>query len=199
MKTIAKNLAKVTVTAVMLSLSMGLFESASAQSVRLPGNDLSEATPNSTQGLVLATELDPRATNMAAMDARSSNRAMVGSQSLTTELPKAVDQAMSLLSIEKLMQGEAKATVVVGGSVSLLDEQAISVKVNFEARPVGGILTVRASMSPSFRGVGVSTRPEISRSVAMAVDELNEAQIKDIVRELTAEINGEFAHAGSSN
>jgi hypothetical protein len=49
-------------------------------------------------------------------------------------------------------------------------------------------------MTPSFRGVGVSTRPAISRSVAMAVDEVDQKLINDLVRELTAEITGEFAH-----
>lgn len=196
MNTTVRNLAKVAVNAAMLALSIGLFDSAHAQSVRLPGDAIGAVTPNSTQSLVLATELDSRAARMSAMDAGIAKRATIGSTSLmmSTELPKAVDQALSLISVEKLMQGESKATVAIGGSASLLDEQSISVKVNFETRPVGGILTVRASMAPSFRGVGVSTRPEISRSVAMAVDELDEAMVRDLVRELTAEINGEYAH-----
>jgi hypothetical protein len=196
MKTIVKSLAKVTANAAMLSLAVGFFNTAQAQSVRLPGEEIDVAAPNSTQSMLLATEFDSRAAQDAAIDAGIAKRAAFGSVSLTigAELPKAVDQALTQISVEKLMNGESKATVVVGGASSLLDEQTISVKVNFEVRPVGGILTVRASMAPTFRGVGVSTRPEISRSIAMAVDEVNEAQIKELVRELTAEIKGEFAH-----
>ena len=196
MNTIVKSLAKVTASAVVLTLAVGLFNTAQAQSARLPGEEITASAPNSTQSMLLATELDSRAAERAAIDAGIARRAAMGSTSLSiaTELPKAVDQALMQISIEKLMNGESKATVVVGGSSSLLDEHSISVKVNFEARPVGGILTVRASMAPTFRGVGVSTRPEISRSIAMAVDEVNEAQIRELVRELTAEIKGEFAH-----
>jgi hypothetical protein len=193
MKSTVKILAKVTARAAMLSLAVGFSYTAQAQSVRLPGDNISLTTPNAPQGLALATELDSRAVNAGLVDAGSAKRATIGSTSITTELPKAVDQALTLISIEKLMEGESKATVVVGGAASLLDEQAVNVKVNYEARPVGGILTVRASMTPSFRGVGVSTRPSISRSVAMAVDELDEAQVKDLIRSLTAEINSEFA------
>lgn len=180
----------------MLALAIGLSSTAHAQSARLPGDQISAATPNSTQSLVLATELDSRATEANSADAGTVKRTAMGSTSLTmaTELPKAVDQALTLISIEKLMEGESKATVVVGGASSILDERSVNVKVNYEERPVGGILTVRASMTPSFRGVGVSTRPEISRSVAMAVDELDEAQVKELVRGLTAEINEEYAH-----
>lgn len=193
MKTIAKNLAKVAAKAAMLSLAIGLSNTAHAQSVRLPG-DLNAVSVSSA--LVLETELDSHVADVATPDAGNAKRAAIGSTSvaMATELPKAVDQALTLISIEKLMEGESKATVIVGGASSLIEEQAISVKVNFETRPVGGILTVRASMTPSFRGVGVSTRPEISRSIAMAVDEVDESQIRDLVRELTAEINGEFAH-----
>jgi hypothetical protein len=193
MKSTVKILAKVTARAAMLSLAVGFSYTAQAQSVRLPGDNISLTTPHAPQGLALATELDSRAVNAGLVDAGSAKRATIGSTSITTELPKAVDQALTLISIEKLMEGESKATVVVGGAASLLDEQAVNVKVNYEARPVGGILTVRASMTPSFRGVGVSTRPSISRSVAMAVDELDEAQVKDLIRSLTAEINSEFA------
>jgi hypothetical protein len=196
MKTIVRNLAKVTVKAAVLSLAIGLSHTANAQSVRLPGEEISTSTPNSTQSLVLATELDSRALNAQSMDAATTKRAAVGSTSLSlaAELPKAVDQALSMISIANLSKGETKATVVVGGSTSILDEQGINVKVNYEARPVGGILTVRVSMAPTFRGVGVSTRPVITRSVAMAVDELDEAMVQDMVRNLSSEINAEYAH-----
>jgi hypothetical protein len=196
MKTIIRNLAKVTAQAAMLSLAIGLSQSAQAQSAKLPGEQYSVAASNASQGLVLATELDSRAAENTASDARSAKSAVMGSNSLSmaTELPKAVDQALNLLSIDQMMQGESKATVVVGGSSSILDEQSVNVKVNYEVRPVGGILTVRASMVPTFRGVGVSTRPAISRSVAMAVDDLDEAMVQDLVRSLTAEINEEYAH-----
>ena len=188
MKTFYRNLARVSSRVAMLSMAVGLAVSANAQSVRLPGEELT--VPD-----LSITEFDSRATSQSAIDAASTKRTAMTSTSISInqELPKAVDQALSKISVEQVRAGGSKATVILGGTRSLVDEQAVNVKISFEERPVGGILTVRASMTPSFRGVGVSTRPAISRSVAMAVDEVDQKLINDLVRELTAEITGEFA------
>lgn len=198
MKTIINSAAKVIATAAFLSMTLGLFSTAQAQSNRLPGEQINADAPNSTQSLVLPTEMNRRAASSRndLADAASVRKASLGSTSvsLATELPKAVDQALTQISLGNLMAGSTKVNVTVGGTTSLLDEQGVNVKVTYEARPVGGILTVRASMAPTFRGVGVSTRPTISRSVAMAVDQLDETVVHSIVRELTSEINQEFAN-----
>jgi hypothetical protein len=186
MKTIVNSLVKVVANVAVLSLSIAFSFTANAQSVRLPGEELSLSAFNSTpEFAVLAEERESQA--MA-----TTKPAEFGFDA-SSELPKAVDQALSILSLDKLTSGESKATVVIGGSNSLLNEQSVTVKVNYEARPVGGILTVRASMTPTFRGVGVSTRPEISRSVAMAVDEYDAELVRELARDLTSELNEVFA------
>ncbi len=87
---------------------------------------------------------------------------------------------------------EVKATSSAANSVSLLEEHKLNVKVQYDARPVGGILTVRVSITPTFRGIGVSTRPAASRSLALAVDEFTQEAVNKLVEELTEEISAEF-------
>jgi hypothetical protein len=187
MKTIVNNLVKVVANAAVLSLTIAFSYTANAQSVTLPGEDLSLSAFNSTPEIAVLAE-----------DRQSETKAIEVAQptelgATSTGLPKAVDQALSMLSLDKLTAGETKATVVIGGSSSLLNEQSVTVKVNYDARPVGGILTVRASMTPTFRGVGISARPEITRSVAMAVDEYDAELVKELTRNLTSEISEVFA------
>jgi hypothetical protein len=83
--------------------------------------------------------------------------------------------------------------------VSLLDEHKLNVKVQYDPRPVGGILTVRVSMTPTFRGIGVSTRPATSRSMALAVDEFTQEAVNKLVEELTEEIKAEFKAMNEAN
>ena len=92
-----------------------------------------------------------------------------------------------------LASGAQMVTVKSSSSSSLLDQHNVNVKVQYDERPIGGILNVQVSMTPAFAGVGVSTRPIISRSVAQAVDEFTEASVQTIVRELTSQIQSEFA------
>lgn len=89
-------------------------------------------------------------------------------------------------------QPGVNAVAAADQKVSLLDEHKLNVKVQFDPRPVGGILTVRVSMTPTFRGIGVSTRPATSRSVAFAVDEFSQEIVDKMVTELTEEITAEF-------
>jgi hypothetical protein len=84
-------------------------------------------------------------------------------------------------------------------AVSLLDEHKLNVKVQYDPRPVGGILTVRVSMTPTFRGIGVSTRPATSRSMALAVDEFTQEAVNKLVEELTEEIKAEFKAMHEAN
>jgi hypothetical protein len=76
---------------------------------------------------------------------------------------------------------------------SLIEENILNVKVDYDERPVGGILSVRVSIAPTFRGIGVSTRPSISRAVSMAVDEVSDEIVQTMIADLTEEIQTEFA------
>ena len=109
-------------------------------------------------------------------------------QNLGTEAAKAV----SAISNEALLAGGAKVSFKSADATKLVDEEVVNVKVTFDERPIGGILNVQVSMTPSFRGVGVSTRPTVSRSVAMAVDQLDNAVVQSLVAELTQQIQDEY-------
>lgn len=125
---------------------------------------------------------------------------LIKSQSINESFLKEIEslhlnaaKAILGMSLKDLSAGGAiERSIKPANGSNLLDEHNVSVKVVFDARPVGGVLTVRVAMSPSFRGVGVSTRATISRSTAMAVDEFNESLVQDIVTELSQEIQEEY-------
>lgn len=188
MKKISTNLLKVVANAAVLAITVAFSYSANAQSVQLPGENLSPNAPNSVSEFALLSESE---SNTKAMGTTQPARLDAATQA--SELLRAVDQAISLLSLEELALSETKASAVIGGSNSLIDENSVTVKVNYEEHPAGGILTVRASTAPTFRGVGVSIRPEITRSVAMAVDAFDAELVKELARDLTSEISANFA------
>jgi hypothetical protein len=125
---------------------------------------------------------------------------VIKSQSVSESFLKEVEslkqnatKAISAMSLKDLSTGGAiERSVKPSNGSKLLDEHNVSVKVTYDARPVGGVLSVRVAMSPSFRGIGVSTRATISRSTAMAVDEFDETLIQGIVNELSQEIQDEY-------
>ncbi len=133
--------------------------------------------------------------NVKLIRARSINPVV---QAQIEGLDATAEEAMRLVTLEALNAGNIEVTMKTMKAVSLIDEHTVSVKVGYDPRPVGGILTIRVSMTPSFRGIGISTRPTVSRSVALAVDELTESFVKSIVSDLTEEIKAEFARVEQS-
>ena len=129
--------------------------------------------------------------------ARAMTRVVVNQLGVSTA---ATEKLMEHIDAQALADGGIDLTLRKVEAGSLVDEHTLNVKVNYDPRPVGGILTVRVSMTPSFRGIGVSTRPTTSRSIALAVDELSEETVKSLVDELTTEIKTEFSemNAGSN-
>lgn len=181
-----------------IAMVLGLVVSAQAQSVQLPGELPGELT-------VHDPDLQSRAAQPVLTSGTKSLREGAVNLALHTQvaqLTRATEQALSSISIQKLAstttRAEAKAVVKTDAAASLVDDHNVNVKIAFEARPIGGILTVQVSMTPSFRGVGVSTRPVVSRSVAQAVDEMDERIVREMVTELTKEIHEDFAEYGSA-
>lgn len=115
-------------------------------------------------------------------------------QSQISEQRAIANRVVSSITAARLENGAIKISMPVTKNVqALIDEETLNVKISYDARPIGGILNVQVSMTPSFRGVGVATRPTISRSTAIAVDELNDATVQKLVRELTLELQAELA------
>jgi hypothetical protein len=113
-------------------------------------------------------------------------------------LEAAAVEAVSSISKEQLLAGGAKVTFKSADARKLVEEEVVNVKVSFDERPIGGILSVQVSMTPSFRGVGVSTRPTVSRSVAMAVDQLDDHTVQMLVAELSQQIQEEYIYNQSA-
>lgn len=114
-------------------------------------------------------------------------------RSEAAELRSTADKIASSFSAAALEKRAVRVAVPASADgLALLDEENLNVKVSYDARPIGGILNIEVSITPSFRGVGVATRPTISRSAARAVDELNDATVQEVVRELTLELQTEF-------
>jgi hypothetical protein len=140
---------------------------------------------------------------------RSADASIVGStendlvdagvkSSATTSLRREKNSTVNIIpaetakAVQEASRNALKNFAATPKAVSLLDEHKLNVKVGYDARPVGGILTVRVSISPTFSGIGVSTRPATSRSVSLAVDEFSQTVVDQMVSDLTDEIQAEF-------
>jgi len=69
----------------------------------------------------------------------------------------------------------------------------MNVRVNYEKRPVGGILTVRVELVPNFCGIGSASRPIAYREHAQALDNLQEDMIGAIVSDLSHQLGDRYA------
>lgn len=181
---------------------LGVHTSVKAQSVVLPSISRIDHWPVMADDLVFETEITSRVSEkpMDLVDvkwikARAVNPAV---QAQISDLNAATAEVLGLITSEALRAGNIEVAMKTVKAVSLIDEHTVNIKVHYDSRPVGGILTVRVSMTPSFRGVGISTRPAVSRSVAQAVDELTESFVKGMVSDLTDEIKAEFARMEES-
>jgi hypothetical protein len=76
---------------------------------------------------------------------------------------------------------------------SITEQHIMQVKVGYEPRPIGGILTVRVELVPVFAGIGSASRPIAVREVSQAVDNFDEDALGDIVADLSHQIGQEYA------
>jgi hypothetical protein len=190
-------------TASCLLLMTVSLEGVEAQTLREPSDVLSygNSIPDLSSPLPLEMRRRAAAQNASLVDAN-----WIKIQSLSPavrrqleQLDDATETALKLITSGDLMLGSASAFVRAADVASLIDEHTVHVKVNFDHRPIGGILNVQVSMTPSFRGIGISSRPTISKSVAQATDMLDENAVRSMVKALTAEIKAEFARYESEN
>jgi len=78
-------------------------------------------------------------------------------------------------------------------SHSITEQHVMQVKVGYEPRPIGGILTVRVELVPVFAGIGSASRPIVVREVSQAVDNFDEDGLGDMVADLSHQIGTEYA------
>jgi hypothetical protein len=124
----------------------------------------------------------------------SSIRAAVGTQ-LAGVTADEVNKKLGP-TLEKFEKGEAIGfSMSVSGYAahSITEQHMMNVKVSYEARPIGGILTVRVELVPVFSGIGSASRPIAVRELSQAVDYLDEDMLGPIVSELSHELGSEYA------
>ena len=180
------------ILAVSLTAMLGFARIADAQS----------AAPQSQQADVTTT-YDFRASNVATPPmsfeevksiTQSSIRESVGSQ-LNGITPNDVTVKLAG-STEKLLQGETVAistNLISVGAHSLTQQHIFQARVNYERRPIGGILTIKVALVPLFSGIGSASRPIALKTVSTAVENLDETTLATIISDLSHQLGSEYA------
>ena len=84
------------------------------------------------------------------------------------------------------------ASTLAGLSQHLLEEHAVRIYMQYDPRPIGGILTVRADLVPAFAGIGESARPIKTETVTQAVENMTEEQVEGIAQSLIGMLGEEY-------
>lgn len=153
-----------------------------------------------TQSANVTTEFAANASNgqatMSINTVREITRTAVsnGTSELAALIPDATHAFSAQLGSQmtQIANGATKSfNTGVLKSSNVLDRRSLTMKVSYDPRPIGGILTVRVDLVPVFNGIGGATRATATRTAAMSVDNLDEKTINDIVSRLSAEMANE--------
>jgi len=150
-----------------------------------------------------ATVVDLPSLSASAMESltRSSiSTALVEQSSQLTTLAYRTIRVNIASSISDIENGGSRNFVTPLATVnpSLMSQHSMRVHINFESRPIGGVLTVCVELVPQFSGVGVSNRPLASKMMITAIDSLDAATVSALVLSLSNELNEQIQH-GSLN
>jgi hypothetical protein len=80
-----------------------------------------------------------------------------------------------------------------GAAHSITEQHTVQVNVKYEARPIGGILTVKVELVPLFNGIGSASRPVALKTISTSVDNLEEDALGMIVSDLMHQLGSEYA------
>lgn len=164
------------------------------------------ATAQSTVGTV-QTQSFPVASGSVAANTVKPNADMGIQQVQSLELSALRDrvtagltQATATLETSKLVDiyelahnGTVHFITSANTTGPVTEQHLLNVVVRYDARPVGGILTVRSDLVPLFSGIGTSCRPTVSNQFSEAVDNLDDAVIADAIRHLTDQVQKQYA------
>ncbi len=120
--------------------------------------------------------------------ARSSQ--IISQTSILVEMALKAVTSSVVTSMSDIVSGNGKqfVTDLSSNHNSIAQSTNVKVSVNYEARPIGGILSVTVDLVPLFSGVGVANRPLASKSITQAVDEVTPKSITLIVAALSADL-----------
>ena len=155
-----------------------------------------------TQKVYLPTSMNAQVSNDVlpmSFDAvksitQGSVREFVGEQ-LGTMNQSAIQSKINA-EYEKLASGQP---VSFGASIaglaahSVTEQHAMHVSLKYDARPIGGILTIRVELVPVFSGIGAASRPTALKTITQAVDRLDEESLGTIVSGLIHQMGSDYA------
>lgn len=103
-------------------------------------------------------------------------------------------ETTTLVDIEELVRkGTVHFTTPANAAGPVTEQHLLNVTVRYDARPIGGILTVKSDLVPVFSGIGTACRPTVSNQFSEAVDNLDDDTIADAIRHLTAQVQKQYA------
>jgi hypothetical protein len=118
-------------------------------------------------------------------------------EALATSLPQVASQLVTDHangSTELLRTWQVlDMTATVNADHGVTEQHSVNVHVSYDARPVGGILSIRVELVPIFGGIGAAVRPTATREFAQAVDDFDDDFIGQTITKLTNELAAEFA------
>jgi len=152
------------------------------------------AKTESTQGALQATDQTANAMSFQKVVSlsRAAERETIANTlpTLTADLvAQHVSGATELLRSGQVLDISAST----GTDQNAMQQRSINVHVSYDARPVGGILSVRVELVPVFGGIGSAVRPMISREFAQAVNDFDDDFIGQTISQLSAELSAEYA------
>lgn len=180
-----------TVAAIAFSATLLIASVATAQLLTLPAL---------SQQMEVTTEFTAKATNsnspmsMGTVHEMTRTAVSNGTTELAALIPGATRAFSAQLGIQmaQLANGATKSfTTGIMKSANVLDRRSLAVKVTYDPRPIGGILSVRVDLVPVFNGIGGASRATATRATAISVDNLDEKTVTEIVSRLSLELAGE--------
>jgi hypothetical protein len=104
-------------------------------------------------------------------------------------------------AFSEILNGSAKVCAVAlkSNAHSILSQNRIEVKVQYDPRPIGGILNIRLELMPIFSGIGITNRPIAVKVDAEAIDNLTEDQLSTIIDHLSQKLAAEVQSKAGIN
>jgi len=94
--------------------------------------------------------------------------------------------------IDELVKGSNRGFVLsenTDHSISPDEQYSIELQVNYDPRPIGGIVSIEARVTPAFTGIGVARRVIRKETGAYAIEVLNTQTVQKFVSLLLNELS----------
>ena len=184
-----KTITAITVTALLGGL---LAVSAKAQNHTTElAAALASPAASTTMQLHVADEPNAMSAQKIASAGQTSHEVVAASlsQAIAKLVADNANGSTDLLRTGQVMNLNAK----VGSDLGITEQHSVNVHISYDARPVGGILSIKVELVPIFGGIGSAVRPTASREFAQAVDNFDDDFISQTITSMTNELAAEYA------